>query len=684
MTTAAHPSRGQGAVVLSMVCAALLIAQHVAGRALRDALFLASFSSTALPQAMLVAAAVGLVSVLAAARALARFGPGRVIPAVLALSTLLFGVEWQLMAIAPRAAVVLVYLHVSSVSGIAVSGLWSVVNERFDPHTVRSLATKLGIGLALGGLFGGILAREVSQAFGLRPLLLVLGVSSALTAVGVRRLSAGSSAVEATQRAGSSTKSETSTRYLAFMAALVALTGLSSAVVDFAFKAKVSSELASGPALVGFFAVFYMVVSVASVVLQLTVARYMLGHFGIGVGLASLPFAVVALGALGIAVPATWVFVLLRGSGVVLESSLFRAAYEPLYAPLPVAQKRAKKTLIDVACDRLGEALGSGSVLLVTALAPALSGRVALGVAVAASAVAVWLATRLERGYVAELAASLRSGRVKLDEHEVRDATTRLTLSQTQLELNRDALLREIETLRSGPREPEPKPQSELARALESRDPERINRALLAGPIDKDLASLVLPCLEHDATAEAAVVALRSIAIKIPGQLIDALLDPERPIRLRRRIPRVLRTAAHPRVVRGLTEALGAPEPELRLRAALALRDLAQQNPELAPPRRVVLEAAARELELDQDGMLDQVFTLLGFVVDREALELSLRALGLADEKLRGTALEYLEHVIPEPIRASVWPRLQAGRRPSVPGRRAPSELAAELRRSMG
>ena len=136
--------------------------------------------------------------------------------------------------------------------------------------------------------------------------------------------------------------------------------------------------------------------------------------------------------------------------------------------------------------------------------------------------------------------------------------------------------------------------------------------------------------------------------------------------------------------MRGLAEALRAPEPELRLRSALALRDIAKNHPELAPPRRVVLEAAAHELELDQDGMLDQVFMLLGFVVDRESLELSLRALGLEDEKLRGTALEYLDHVIPEPIRASILPHLNAGRH-SVPTRkRTPAEIAAELRRSMG
>jgi hypothetical protein len=369
----------------------------------------------------------------------------------------------------------------------------------------------------------------------------------------------------------------------------------------------------------------------------------------------------------------------------VLESSLFRAAYEPLYAPLPVAQKRAKKTLIDVACDRVGEALGSGTVLVIAALGPALASRLGLTVAVLASAAAAWVATRLEKGYVGELAASLRSGRVRLDMNEVKDATTRLTLSQTQLEVDRQTLLRQVETLRSAAAAaPAPKPPSELLLALQSGEPARINQALLAEPIEQDLASLVIPWLEHDATADAAVVALRRVATKIPGQLVDALLDEERPLKLRRRIPRVLRTVAHPRVVRGLAEALLAPEPELRLRSALALRDIAAATPELSPPRRVVLEAAMREVELAQEGMLDQVFTLLAFLVDRDALALALRALAFDDDKLRGTALEYLEHVVPEPIRSGIWPHLQPGHHPRHAPGRTPSQIAAELRRSMG
>src|SRR5687768_7131040 len=60
-------------VVLAAVCLAVLVGQHVAARATRDALFLSTFDATSLPAAMLVAALVGLATVLGTARAMARF-----------------------------------------------------------------------------------------------------------------------------------------------------------------------------------------------------------------------------------------------------------------------------------------------------------------------------------------------------------------------------------------------------------------------------------------------------------------------------------------------------------------------------------------------------------------------------------------------------------------------------------
>ncbi len=71
------------------LAAGALIAQQVAGRAVRDALFLGAFPVSALPLAMTGAAVVSLGAVLAFARLLQRHGPARVVNATVAVSAAL-------------------------------------------------------------------------------------------------------------------------------------------------------------------------------------------------------------------------------------------------------------------------------------------------------------------------------------------------------------------------------------------------------------------------------------------------------------------------------------------------------------------------------------------------------------------------------------------------------------------
>ena len=56
---------------------------------------------------------------------------------------------------------------------------------------------------------------------------------------------------------------------------------------------------------------------------------------------------------------------------------------------------------------------------------------------------------------------------------------------------------------------------------------------------------------------------------------------------------------------------------------------------------------------------LAHVFTLLALVLPAEPLQIAFRGLHTDDQHLRGTALEYLEGVLPPPIRASLWPYLE-------------------------
>src|SRR5205814_6581003 len=117
-----------------------------------------------------------------------------------------------------------------------------------------------------------------------------------------------------------------------------------------------------------------------------------------------------------------------------------------------------------------------------------------------------------------ELAASLRDGSVRLDASRIEDLTTRLTLSQTQLEFDRAELLRQIALSTqsaatggvsgvSGP----PAPPGVVA-DLTSGHVERIRSALAVRPLDPRHASLVIPLLESDELSEDAVGALCTVA----------------------------------------------------------------------------------------------------------------------------------------------------------------------------
>jgi hypothetical protein len=59
------------------------------------------------------------------------------------------------------------------------------------------------------------------------------------------------------------------------------------------------------------------------------------------------------------------------------------------------------------------------------------------------------------------------------------------------------------------------------------------------------------------------------------------------------------------------------------------------------------------------------VFTLLALVLPSEALRIAFRGLHTDDQGLRGTALEYLESVLPPEIRDRLWWVLADGRPPA-------------------
>ncbi|MET0793379.1 MAG: hypothetical protein ABW061_17795 [Polyangiaceae bacterium] len=666
----------------------------MAARSLREGVFLGTFSVAQLPKAMLGAAVAAIPMALLVARWMTRFGPGRLAPILFVLSALGSFGEWWLLPIAPKPVAIALYLHVSIGSALLVSAFWSIINERFDPHTLKSVVGRIGGASTFGGLLGGLMMERVAHWLSPRSSLILIGVLALGAAACTQRLGATLTTVKVAAR--EQTPGARLTGYLRTLALLVACTAAVSAFGDFALKqVAVARFSGSTESLVRFFAVFYTAAALIGFLLQTLVSRRLLDTIGVGGTLCVPPLIGVGLGVLSLVSPSLLTIGALRGGDLSLGPSLYRTAFEPLFTPVAAESKRRAKALIDVVFDKGGETLASLIILGLWMGGPALVQRAPLLLAAACSALAVFLSLRAQRGYVVELEASLRAGTVSEDLPDADDAR-RLLLSATTLGTDRAQLLEQVARLRQAKTEaapaapPQPRESVDQlvshVRVLLGADARPIRELLAVPNLDARLAAFVVPHLGTDEFAKLAVTALRNMGEGALGVLADAMYSAQHSAAVRRRIPHVLRNARGERAVRTLFWALSADAVEVRYRAALALAEVVRDDKALLPDKSqieaLVLSEVARG-PLDR-GRLDHVFALLALTMHRGSLELARQGVLSKDRKLQGTALEYLESLLSETVRAPLLGALAelAGPRDRAAAPHPDAELLEELRRS--
>jgi hypothetical protein len=194
------------------------------------------------------------------------------------------------------------------------------------------------------------------------------------------------------------------------------------------------------------------------------------------------------------------------------------------------------------------------------------------------------------------------------------------------------------------------------------------------------------------------------------GELIDALLDPNQPFAVRRRLARVFSVCASQRAADGLLLGLDDLRFEVRYQAGRSLLAIIEKNPAIRIDKAHVFALVNKEigvskrvwenrrlLDASEDGddrsfleglvrarasrSLAHVFTLLALVLPAEPLRIAFRGLHTDDQALRGTALEYLDSVLPREIRDQLWLFLE-DRRPTGRVRRPREETLGDLLRS--
>ena len=693
--SASDPERRPARV--ATVSAVLVIAAFVASKAARDAILLSTFDIKWLPLFIGIAAVLSLPVIILAGRLLARFGPAKLVPLANIVSAGMLVVEYLLLESFPRPAAVMVFIHLSTAAAVLVSGFWSIVNERFDVQTAKRHIGRIGMGATLGGILGGVVAERTAVYLPHDMVLLVLAVLQAICAIALYSFGAGGvhKVVEVNSESTSTALKEAAkSPLLRNIGLIVVLGAIAGGIMDYVFKADIVGG-ASNDSLLRSLAVFYTVTNIITAIVQLALTSSVIQRLGVARSVGTLPLALSGFGLFALLVPVPLSAAVARSAELVTRNSVYRSGYELLYAPLSEERKRPTKVILDVGADKVGDILGAQVVSLILFLSID-TRTVLLLAAVIVGVMSLIVAARLPRAYTKALEASLleRADEVPeaepaAEQREPWVSLPGLPTAPEHVPLRRRPWLKRPKLSRDQPqRSASPAvgadPLVDLIKDLRSPDVAVIRRAL-AQPMPREAAPHLIELVGRDDVAAEAIDALTSIAPASTGLIADAMLDHARKSEIRRRLPGVIVHGQPELAAWALWRGLADPSFDVRYRSGAMLSKLAASGHLAHLSQEQVFEAVRRELtdpnewhsreiivdlvesqratedDVRSPSNLEHVFRVLALVLPAEPLRIALHAVQTDDPSLRGTALEYLESILPADVRVQLWPLLEGG-----------------------
>jgi ATP:ADP antiporter, AAA family len=658
---------------VAMTTAAVMVGHQLAAKAFRDAAFLHAWPATALPLMTIATAALTLAVIPLFTALLARFSPIAVVGGGFALSAAGHAAEWAVFD-SGRAIAVIVYLHLAAIGAVLISGFWSIVAERFDPAGARVSYGRIAAAGTAGGIAGSVVAERLATAIAPQAVLVLLATLHGLCAVGVVIMRRAPALLPRQQSEGRSGAREAfQSPYVRTIAIFVVATSATAAMIDFLLKSNARAAFGSGPGLLRFFAIYYGVVQIATFLAQTASSRAM-RRLGVGGAVTALPAGVAAASLAGLMAPGWAVLAALRGGESVLRNSLFRGGYELLFVPMDAATRRRAKAVLDVACDRVGEAAGSALVQLLLLSGVASMTSSLLRAAVVLSVAAVWVGRRFAGLYLTVIEDQLVKHHDAPPVSLVSEAGwTLLHLPSESASSLRDPAPRELHE----PGRPAPlDPQLGVLADLRSNDVTRVTSALgRRSTFERMHVAQAINLLAWDQVLPITREALEALAPLHLGMLVDAMLDPATDFAIRRRVPRILGTVASQRSLDGLLSGLNDSRFEVRYHCGRAITRILARSDELSVDRARMIAIVERELSvapqlwrgyrlLDRpddrsqaslpaevsSDQLDYIFLLLSTIVAREPLDAAVDGVRSTNPGVRGLALEYLDQVLPPAV----------------------------------
>jgi ATP/ADP translocase len=263
------------------------------------------------------------------------------------------------------------FIFVPAVFGIVFASSWLLASDMFEniPRQEAARAfSNIGASSLAGGMLGGLISKALAPHVDPK-WLVFLGALVVFSAAGLilqahKRFPSNSGAHKDRgfkKQGVASTLSQKYTRALLAISMLGAMAGL---LIDFQFYAAATSAAMGSRGNAGFFANFYIMLNLGSLLLQLFATPKIQDRVGMRGGLMILPLALIG-GATFVTAAATALSrSVLRVTEGGLRSSIHRSIWEQAFIPVDSAQRSFVKLIVDGIGARVAEIVGAAAVLV--------------------------------------------------------------------------------------------------------------------------------------------------------------------------------------------------------------------------------------------------------------------------------------------------------------------------------
>lgn len=263
-----------------------------------------------------------------------------------------------------------IFMFIPAVFGLIFASLWLLASDIFEKTDKRAAArafSKIGAATLAGGMVGGLIAKGLAPHIDPKWLicfgaLMLLAVAGLVWHTHRRFPTHLSKHAEQKKKLGFlGPLVNKYTRTLVFISMSGALAGI---LIDFQFYAAATSAGMGPQGNASFFANFYILLNLSSLLLQLFATPAIQDRVGLRGGLMVLPMALIGGAGFATAAATALSLSVLRVTEGGLRSSVHRSIWEQAFIAVDAGERSSVKIAVDGIASRVAEAFGAVAILI--------------------------------------------------------------------------------------------------------------------------------------------------------------------------------------------------------------------------------------------------------------------------------------------------------------------------------